>query len=462
MKKAGLGRRGRIVRAAPLVAMSSRTAGEVVVSSLRRKLGVASETDVHDKAAQRYADYLGQSKGLLMKVGQILSYTMLGGALGDGNGAYQRALTRLQSDAPPMPTATAISIIELELGAPLYELFAEFDATPVGAASIGQVHRAVTADGREVAVKVQYPGVDEAIRSDLENTDLLATFLDIASSAVPGLVNTDVSALTDEVAQRVTEELDYRIERANQQAFLDAYEGHPFIRIPAVVEDLCSQRVLTQDFVRGRDWRSAQQAAQPLRDAWGEAIYRFSIGSVRRFGLFNADPHPGNYLFHDDGGVTFLDFGCVKSFTPDLVGAMQDVMSAAVAGDGHALLQGLHRSGSVDHPAQIDHSAALRWFCSGLQLLTAPQPYQFAPDEVDVAVREKFSMTGPHGHVLRQLRLPPDALTIMRIELGMYSILAGLRARGMWEAIRREWDHHEAPITAMGRSEQHLWRKGAV
>ena len=206
----------------------------------------------------------------------------------------------------------------------------EFDWEPLAAASIGQVHAARLHDGRAVAVKIQYPGVADAIQADLKNNELLATFLGLMFGLSPRKMSFDLRGAAREISARITEELDYRLEAANQTEFADIYRGHPFIHVPEVIGELCTDRVLTQELVQGKSWSDALTAGQELRDQWAEAIYRFVYGSYHRFCVFNADPHPGNYLFHDDGSVSFLDFGCVKRFGREQVEMMNAIARACL------------------------------------------------------------------------------------------------------------------------------------
>src|SRR5688500_18811723 len=331
---------GRIRRTAPLAALTARAAGGGVVDILRRRLKGERGTSIefHVRNAERYADALSRSKGVLMKVGQIVSFVDISAALDKTYGeVYQGALAGLQSDAEPMDPVLVAAVIESELGRGPEELFAEFSVTPIAAASIGQVHAARLHDGTEVAVKVQYPGVAEAIGDDLANTELLFTFIKIAKGVVPQYRSFDVRAISDEIAERISEELDYRAEAANQMAFADHYRGHPFARVPEVFPDLSSDRVLTMEMVHGRRWTAIDDVDQALRDRWGEAVNRFFFGSIARFGMFNADPHPGNYLFHDDGTVTFLDFGCVKRLSPAVQRGFWDAPLAALDNDAGRL-----------------------------------------------------------------------------------------------------------------------------
>src|SRR5437764_461239 len=346
---------GRLRRTAPLAAMSARAAGEGVVDVLRRRLKGerGASLEFHLRNAERYADALSRSKGLLMKVGQILSFVDTSAVLeGQYGEVYRAAFASLQADAEPMEPVLVAAVIESELGRPPEELFAEFSAKPIAAASIGQVHAARLHDGPEVAVKVQYPGVADAMRDDLDNTELLFTFLKIAKGVVPQLKNMDVRAIADEVVERIGEELDYGTELANQAEFADHYRGHPFARVPEVFPELSSDRVLTMEMVHGRRWNAIDDADQALRDRWGEVVDRFFFGSISRFAMFNADPHPGNYLFHDDGTVTFLDFGCVKRLSPAAQRGFWDMPIAAIDNDADRLSRVLVEQGffRADNP----------------------------------------------------------------------------------------------------------------
>jgi len=224
-------------------------------------------------------------------------------------------------------------------------VFAEFNPHPLAAASIGQVHAATLPDGRRVAVKVQYPGVDKAIRADLANTELLATFLRLLFTVVPSLTRIDVRELAREVSDRIGEEIDYRIEATNQQEFADAYRGHPFIRIPEILPELSTRRVLSMELVDGLRYSKAARAEQQLRDSWGEVVFRFFGDSLYRLGLMNTDPHPGNYLFHPDGTVSFLDFGCVKRFTDVQARTMSGFLQRTVDQDRNGCISGVSSPG---------------------------------------------------------------------------------------------------------------------
>src|SRR5205807_922673 len=355
---------GRLRRTAPLAALSARAAGGGVVDVLRRRLKGerGASLEFHVRNAERYADVLSRSKGVLMKVGQILSFVDTSAVIeGPYGEVYRTALASLQADAEPMEPVLVAAVIESELGRPPEELFAELTLEPMAAASIGQVHTARMHDGTEVAVKVQYPGVADAIGDDLANTELLFTFVKIAKGIVPGFGNFDVRGMAEEISERFSEEIDYASELAYQSGFAEHYRGHPFIRVPEVFPELSTDRVLTMEMVHGRRWTETADVDQALRDRWGEIAHRFFFGSIARLGMFNADPHPGNYLFHDDGTVTFLDFGCVKRLSPDAQRGFFDMPAAAIDNDADRLLgvwieQGFTRA---ENPPPAD--TALAW-----------------------------------------------------------------------------------------------------
>lgn len=450
-------RRGRLRRAAPLAGLAGRTAGEAVIARLRKN--GTDPADFHAATAERYAELLGRSKGVLMKAGQILSFAAMGTAVPpEYQTIYQAALARLQDSAPPMPAADAAAVVEAELGSPPEKIFADFQAEPLAAASIGQVHAARLHNGREVAVKIQYPGVDEAIRADLANTELLATFLALSRAVTPSLTRLDVRALSREIAARIGEEIDYRAEARNQADFAAAYRGHPFIRVPEVVPELSTRRVFTSELARGRRWAQALSADAGLRDRWGEAIYRFAFGSLRRLRLFNADPHPGNYLFGDDGTVTFLDFGCVRRFTPDHVATMQGMVRASVDGDAEALFPLLLAAGFVDGADAPAPAELLAWFREQFTPLIAPQPFTYTPEYAAAVVQADYSPFGQFSGVTRRITLHPDYLMLTRIDLGLTAVLGALRSTGPWNGIHAEWDRDGPPATPLGELDAAFWK----
>jgi len=448
---------GRAGRVAPLLGLAGRTAGEAVVASLRnRRRGATDDQgglEFHNRTAARYADRLGRSRGVLMKAGQILSVALPESAVHtDYRGIYQAAFAKLQDDAPPMPAELAIEVLTAELGRPPSEVFAKFDPHPLAAASIGQVHAATLPGGRRVAVKVQYPGVDKAIRADLANTELLATFLRLLFAVVPNLTRTDVRELAREVSDRIGEEIDYRVEAANQQAFADAYRGHPFIRIPEILPELSTRRVLSMELVDGLRYSKAARAEQQLRDSWGEVVFRFFGDSLYRLGLMNTDPHPGNYLFHPDGTVSFLDFGCVKRFTDAQARTMSGFLQRTVDQDPHRLYEWGIESGWIAPPDAPTPAELLDYWSAGCRYLLPPQPFTFTGEYAVEVMRSRLS-----SQVVHKLAVPGDYTFVVRMDAGLAAILGGLRATGHWQAIREEWDRATHPATPLGELDFAFW-----
>ncbi|MGI5292100.1 ABC1 kinase family protein [Nonomuraea polychroma] len=442
---------GRLSRVLPLAALTGRTAGEAVVAALQNRLrGSSGEAGTQNlRAAERYAEILGRSRGVLMKVGQIISFMSLDAS---AEGAPSRAvMQRLQSQAPPMDEADAMLMLETELGTEPANVFAEFDPRPVAAASIGQVHRARLPDGRAVAVKIQYLGVEDAIRADLANVELLTTFLRVAGVILPNMPKVDTRALVKEVAARIGDEIDYRAEADNQREFARFYHGHPFIRVPAVIDELSTRRVLTMEFADGMPWSQAVEHDQDLRDRWGEAIYRFSWGGLWRFRRIYADPHPGNFLFHPDGSVTFLDFGCVKRYTPAAAADLAAMVRAGIAGDAHGVWRASANLGSLHADRAPTPHELLDWMSEQWRPMTAQQPFTYTAEHAATVSRRLFSPFGAHSAVVRRMNMPADVLFFVRMDAGITAVLGALNATGNWKDIMTELDCDGSPATPLGR-----------
>ena len=257
-------------------------------------------------AAEHAAEVLGNLRGVAAKVGQMAGY--VDGVVPEAQREnYEKWMKRLLDQAPTSDPDEIRAQLQDQLGRSMHEAFASFDPTPVASASIGQVHRATLPDGRTVAVKVQHPGVDEAMKADLENSGLLEqSFRMFAGSKF------ESKRIAAEIRQRFAEELDYELEASRQQILIDIHAGDPGICIPALVPSHCAAKVLTMEWVEGVGFSEACQADEDARRRWAEVMWRFAYKSILVGGHFNADPHPGNYKFHADGRVTFLDHGCVQ------------------------------------------------------------------------------------------------------------------------------------------------------
>ncbi len=420
------------------------TAARKTFASTARREALDRQREV--RSAEQIAEQLGNMKGALMKLGQMASY------LDDGlPQPLREALAQLQSAAPPMSVDLAVATLERELGRSVGEAFVEFDVEPIAAASIGQVHRALLrdADGTEraVAVKIQYPGVAEAIDADLRNADLFGMIL---RQAFTGL---DPSEMVDEIKLRVAEEVDYRREAEHQQRFADYYRDHPFIRVPDVVASHSTARVLTTDLVDGFGWAELLTRSQAERDRAGEVIFRFVFRSLYRMGMFNGDPHPGNYRFHDDGSVTFLDFGLVKHFTPEEMttfGSM--VRAAAVDRDDAEFRRIVETAGMLQPDAPVSTEAVGRYFSHFYESVRADAPMTWTPDYASSIVRHTFDRSSP---ISQYATVPRAFVFIQRINLGLYALLGELRAHGNYRRIAEElWPFVAGPpTTELGRAE---------
>ena len=430
-------------------ASRAATAARTIGKSSERKDAVRRE--FHERIAERYVRELGEMKGALMKIGQLASFIDVGMVPERYRDIYRRAFGTLLAEAPPMPLEVLDEIIEAELGAPAKEAFAWFSPEPIAAASIGQVHEARLDDGTPVAVKVQYPGVADAIDDDLSNIELLATFFRLGQSMLGGLApKADPRVFASEMRERVSEELDYEIEARNQIFFRKLYADHPFIRIPRVFEEYSTPRVLTMELVHGRRWAEALQAPDDLRQRWAEVIYRFAFGSLDRFAVFNADPHPGNYLFHDDGSVTFLDFGCVKLIPPERMRLLIAIIRATAEGRAADLKRAIIEAGFLSPDDDLDPERILEWF-GGRQPHLYERPYRFTHEDVAAFIRRTYDPRGAWGDVSRRFVMPKDNVLLTRIDLGLWSIFASLEACNDWVAIGGEIWGVGPPATELGR-----------
>jgi predicted unusual protein kinase regulating ubiquinone biosynthesis (AarF/ABC1/UbiB family) len=442
------GRTGRNVELARLATRAGRSyaAGSArqVFASAARRDELRAERQL--KTTAEVVEALGSMKGALMKLGQMASYLDTG--LPE---PVREALATLQQDAPPMSAELAAQVVEQELGGPPDQVFAEWDEQPIAAASIGQVHRAITRDGRAVAVKVQYPGVDDAIRSDLDNSSLL---LQVVTLAFPGL---EAGPLVDELRIRLSEELDYRVEASNQQRFADLYSGHPFIRIPAVVPSLSAARVLTTELAGGARYVEVERWPAAERDLAGETIFRFVFGSIYRGRGFNGDPHPGNYLFEPGGRVTFLDFGLVKWFEASEVRLLGDmVRSIVVDRDIPAFRRAVEAAGFLKPDPTLSDEQVAAYLGHYYELVLERGRSTIGTDYASETVRHFFDAS---DEVVRRSNIPPAFAVLQRINLGLYAVLGGLRATADWRRVAEElWPFVGAPpSTELGRAEAE-WR----
>jgi predicted unusual protein kinase regulating ubiquinone biosynthesis (AarF/ABC1/UbiB family) len=448
------GRRQRLRRSGRLWRLGARRS--VGYARVRLRSAAADEktrTELNEqfviRTAEDVARELGQMKGVVMKAGQLLSFIVE--ALPE---EAKAALASLQADAPPMAPELAEQVLREELGRPPARMFREWDPVPVAAASIGQVHRAVLADGRDVAVKVQYPGVGDAIGADLANAEVLYQLFSAFA-----LKSLDVRGLVDELRHRMGDELDYGKEAANQTHFARLFAGHPFIHVPSVVPELSTRRVLTSEWVGGQSWAAFEASApSDIRSTAAEVLFRFAQRSIYCHRVFNGDPHPGNYRFHPDGRVTFLDFGLVKRWTEAETDALWPVIDPLIDGDAVRTTELMVTAGFL----QPDHGLDPRqvW-----EYVSAPyRPYlteefTFTRQHVAEALSSVVDVRGPNRAVIEKLNLPPSFVILDRVVWGMSALLGRLEARNRWRGILDEYRHDGPPCTELGRLEQR-WAAG--
>ena len=447
-------RRARLTRSTRVVGLaSSRAAAWAVVrarqigrSELRRR---QLDEQFTIRTAEQAAAHLGQMKGVLMKAGQLVGF--IAETLPD---AAKEALASLQSDVPPMAPSLAAAVVRAELGADPTRIFRRWDPVPVAAASIGQVHRARLPDGRDVAVKVQYPGVADTFEGDLANAQLLYSLF--GRIALPGL---DPVAIVDELRACMIDELDYRKEAANQRRFVDHYRGHPFVRVPAVIEELSTRRVLVSDWVDGLTWRDFLAVAdEPARQRAGEILFRFAQGSIHRFGTFNGDPHPGNYRFAADGTPTFLDFGLVKRWDVGEWERLSPCIDAIVTDqDPAAVVAAMEAAGFLAPGHRLDPAAVYAYVSSPYEPYLTDR-FTFTREAVAEAFAKITAVNGPHRAVIRQLDLPASFVVLDRVVWGVSALLGRLGAEGPWRAILDEYRRGGPSGSTLGAQDATWWR----
>jgi predicted unusual protein kinase regulating ubiquinone biosynthesis (AarF/ABC1/UbiB family) len=399
------------------------------------RAGVGAVTAPGDaSAAIEVARALGTMRGLAAKLGQMAGY--VDGLVPEGQrGAYEAALKGLQRAAPASPYAEVHALLTAELGRPPERAFASFDAAPFASASLGQVHRARLHSGEEVAVKVQHPGVDRALEGDLANSAILEGL-----AALGGAKRGPAKAMAAVVRQRFLEELDYELEAAAQARFAGFFGPDERVRVPRVFPALSSRRVLTTEFVTGAPFERACAAPEPERRAWCETLWRFVFKGSLVLGAFNADPHPGNYLFHPDGAVTFLDFGCIQPLPADRLPKSAAVHRAALVGDETGFRRAV--ADLLEAPPGPYAEAAVAYtrrcfepvFASPFRLTRAYAASLFDDVRAVAAVARKHL---PEGHA----PIPPEVLFLNRLQFGFYSVLARLDARADYRAVEASFAH---------------------
>ncbi|WP_210770620.1 ABC1 kinase family protein [Qaidamihabitans albus] len=425
--------RGQAMRTAKLASLPLGIAGRAVGGWGRRLTGQSAEevnAALSARAAEQLFEVLGTLKGGAMKFGQALS--VFEAAVPDELAApYREALTKLQTAAPPMPPRQTRRVLAEQLGRSWADRFARFDDEPAAAASIGQVHRAVWHDGREVAVKVQYPGADEALHSDLRQ---LQRFSRLFQALAPG---TDVKPLLSELAARMNEELDYRTEAANQRGFARAFDGDDQVLIPKVVAS--APKVIVTEWVDGTPLATIiKEGAVDQRNEAGRLLAEFHYSSPARARLLHSDPHPGNFMLLNDGRMCVIDFGAVARLPQGAPPMLGVIMRLALEGRSTELLDALRAEGFVRPDSELDADDVYTYLLPLIAPLTSDR-FHFTRRWAQKQALRMGDTRNQDFHTGRSLNLPPNWLLIHRVTAGAVGILCQLDAELALRSIVERW-----------------------
>jgi predicted unusual protein kinase regulating ubiquinone biosynthesis (AarF/ABC1/UbiB family) len=465
LPKAGKLPTGRLARTARVGGLVTgqglRWAGMRTANRVRTpERAAAAQSERTAALVQQIVEQLGQMRGAAMKVGQMISMVEFDGLPEDERDQLQGSLAALRDNVPPVPFADLEKLMRQDFGGPLQRVFRDFDERAFAAASIGQVHRATTVDGDDVAVKIQYPGVAEAVETDLRNAMLL---LPLVKRLAPGI---DAKALAAEMRERIGEELDYELEAQNQRRIERLLRGHPFVRVPRVHTSISTRRVLVSEYVEGQRFEAVRGAGEAQRDSYGEIVFRLYFGLLYRDRIALGDPHPGNYLLCPEGRVCFLDFGLLRDVDAARVAAERAIALAVRNGDAAGLKSALRAGGYLpsSRADAVDADFALSLMRMAIKWYAVPGQRRFFP--ADVRRNRDRERPDPEERAamrmqVNQFTLPAEAILIRRMHGIVAVVLGQLRAGADWGAIAAEYLHGEPPATPLGQAEaDFLARRG--
>ena len=422
-------KRGSARRNAKLASLPVGMAGRAALGFGKRLTGKSKDdvnAELMEKAANQLFNVLGELKGGAMKVGQALS--VLEAAIPEEFGEpYREALTKLQKDAPPLSAEKVHRVLDGQLGTKWRARFTSFDDEPVASASIGQVHKGVWSDGREVAVKIQYPGADEALRADLKTMRRMTTVL---RQLAPGA---DVQAVVDELIERTEMELDYRLEADNQRAFAKAYEGHPHFFVPHVVGS--APKVMVSEWTEGKSMAEIIRKGTPdERDLCGTRLFELTFDAPTRVGMMHGDAHPGNFMMMADGRMTVIDFGAVAPLPDGLPVEMGMMIRYALEKNYDLLLPAMERIGFIRAGEQLSVEAVDEMLAQYVEPMQVPV-FHYTRKWLQRHAAQNMERAPQQIKMARQMDLPA-------------SLAIPLRVIGSTVAISCQLDCH-VPVQAM-------------
>ena len=434
-------RKGRLARLARLGGMAMGLVGDAATATTHLVTDTAKGAagTFHRQAAQRMLRVFGDMKGLPLKAGQMLSY--IDEILPEEHRhIYTKMLGGLQMHTPPMGWEVVEAVFKEELdGRGPEEVFATFDHEPIAAASIGQVYLARLQDGTEVAVKVQYPGVAEAIRSDLDNMESLVSAMSVV------MPRADLNHFVEEIVHTLADECDYELEAASQAEFAARWADDPLVVVPAVLPQYSARRVLTSEFLHAQEWAEMLETATPeLKRGYSETIFRFVFQSLFCYGMFNGDPHPGNYLFYPDGRVAFIDYGCVQRYSDEQSAGLRALRDAVLVQERGPRFREL-LDAAFGLPADLDpevHDLLEDYMHLSFEPATEPQPYRFERVytrrllEMGMEAKKVMTKRMIFGRNANPFQKQTASIAFLgRINFGLGSILAKLGQPADYRAI---------------------------
>lgn len=442
--------RGRVARTAQL--------GRVAAGGAARWAGHRLDARGSDLERQRrrgdrvvatidsLVDQLSVMRGAAMKAGQVLSTIEFPGLDPDQAAYLQQRLASLRDDVPAVDWGQIRGVLREEWGSDPERVLESIDREPAAAASIGQVHRGRSLEGVEVAVKVQYPGIADAVESDMRNLRLLSPLL---RRLMPGLEIKDVLA---ELAQRIVEECDYELEAASHRRIARFWRDHPFVRVPMVDTSLSRRRVLVTEWVDGIGFDEVVGQPDPVRDRYAEIVYRFFYANAAELDLALGDPHPGNYLLCPDDKVAFFDFGMIRELPRSYLRSEGRVFAAIRESDAAELVNAMRELGYLPGPSVewdgeilIEQMRLAGWWFLG------SEPLRLAPEDLWRGTESLRDGSGDEVfEQMRRMTLPTEALLLRRMEGLLFQIASSLRAEADWGALLRELIEGGEPTTELG------------